>query len=104
MHRREEARDYGLAPGVNQDLANPNALNRPFAWPMMIKSSMNRDDQVGYQNSTLIPDDYVQTLSLFILLFQAEITDLVITAMEKFHYEPEEICYFVKVTFTFYFK
>ena len=48
MHRREEARDYGLAPGVNQDLANPNALNRPFAWPMMIKSSMNRDDQVGY--------------------------------------------------------
>ena len=47
MNKKEEARDYGNAPGVNQDVTNPNALNRPFAWPIKIRSSMAKYDQVG---------------------------------------------------------
>ena len=48
MVRREEMRDYGNIPGVNRDVSNPNALNRPYAWTLKVKSSMTRADQVKF--------------------------------------------------------
>ena len=48
ISRRDDGgRDnYGLIPGVNQDVPNPNALNRPLAWPIKIKTSVSSTDQV----------------------------------------------------------
>ena len=48
ISRRDDGgRDnYGLIPGVNQDVPNPNALNRPLAWPIKIKTSVSSADQV----------------------------------------------------------
>ena len=48
ISRRDEGkeRDYGGAPGVNQDVPNPNAMNRPLAWPLKIRSSISKSDQV----------------------------------------------------------
>ena len=48
ISRRDDGgRDnYGLIPGMNQDVPNPNALNRPLAWPIKIKTSVNTSDQV----------------------------------------------------------
>ena len=50
ISRRDDGgRDYGLIPGINQDVPNPNALNRPLAWPIKIKTSVSTTDQVrGY--------------------------------------------------------
>ena len=48
MHKKGEATEYGNAPGVNQALANPNTLNRPFAWPVKIRSSMSPYYQVQW--------------------------------------------------------
>ena len=39
-------KDYGQIPGVNQDVPNPNAINRPLAWPIRVKSSICSDIQV----------------------------------------------------------
>ena len=38
-------RDHGNIPGANQDVSNPNAMNRPFAWPIKMMSSMAKYDQ-----------------------------------------------------------
>ena len=46
MTKKEEVRDYGHIPGANQDVSNPNAMNRPFAWPIKMRSSMAKYDQV----------------------------------------------------------
>ena len=50
ISRRDDGgRDnYGLIPGMNQDVPNPNALNRPLAWPIKIKTSVNTSDQVRW--------------------------------------------------------
>ena len=47
MTKRDEVRDYGNIPGANQDVSNPNAMNRPFAWPIKMRSSMAKYDQVS---------------------------------------------------------
>ena len=46
MSKKEDLRDYGTVQGQNQELTNPNGMNRPFAWPIKIRASMNNDDQV----------------------------------------------------------
>ena len=53
MSKKDEKQNYGNQPGINQDVANPNAINRPFAWPIKIKSSMPKDDQVAYYPSVI---------------------------------------------------
>ena len=55
ISRRDDGgRDnYGLIPGVNQDVPNPNALNRPLAWPIKIKTSVSSTDQVRERWRTL---------------------------------------------------
>ena len=87
MHKKGEATEHGNAPGVNQALANPNTLNRPFAWPVKIRSSMSPYYQVQWS--------IVVTYSL--PMIQVEITDLVITGIDKFHWDSRNIAYFVKV-------
>ena len=57
ISRRDDGgRDnYGLIPGMNQDVPNPNALNRPLAWPIKIKTSVSTTDQVrGYSTFRVI--------------------------------------------------
>ena len=86
MHKKGEATEYGNAPGVNQALANPNTLNRPFAWPVKIRSSMSAYYQVQWSIVTYpLP------------MIQVEITDLVITGIDKFHWDSRNIACFVKV-------
>ena len=34
ISKKEDTKDYGTIPGVNQDVPNPNAINRPTAWPI----------------------------------------------------------------------
>ena len=46
IHKREDGREYGHGPGVNQALANPHTFNRPSAWPVKIKASMSSCYQV----------------------------------------------------------
>ena len=59
ISRRDDGgRDnYGLIPGINQDVPNPNALNRPLAWPIKIKTSVSTTDQVrdygGWEGSEM---------------------------------------------------
>ena len=36
-----------MTPGHNQDVPNPNAINRPLAWPIRVKSSISMDMQVS---------------------------------------------------------
>ena len=36
-----------ITPGHNQDVPNPNAINRPLAWPIRVKSSISMDMQVN---------------------------------------------------------
>ena len=48
ISRRDDHKDkdFGNIPGLNQEVPNPNVLNRPLAWPIRIKSSINPDIQV----------------------------------------------------------
>ena len=59
MTKRDEVRDYGNIPGANQDVSNPNAMNRPFAWPIKMRSSMAKYDQVsgGIAGGDFAPGD-----------------------------------------------
>ena len=78
ISRREDGgRDnYGLIPGVNQDVPNPNVLNRPLAWPIKIKTSVCSGDL-------------------------DEVIEVVIMALEKFHWENSDISFWVKVGLAF---
>ena len=46
--RKEETKDkdYGNIPGLYQEVPNPNALNRPLAWPIRVRSSISSEVQV----------------------------------------------------------
>ena len=57
---------------ANQDITNPNSMNRPLAWPLKIKSSISQSDQ-------------------------EDILDVMITALEKFHWDCVEIAHWMKV-------
>ena len=46
ISKKEDTKDYGTIPGVNQDVPNPNAINRPTAWPIRVKTSISCDFQV----------------------------------------------------------
>ena len=46
ISKKEDTKDYGTIPGVNQDVPNPNAINRPTAWPIRVKTSISCDLQV----------------------------------------------------------
>ena len=78
LARREESKekDYERPIGVVQDVTNPNSINRPLAWPLRIKSSISPGCD------------------------QEEIIDVMITALEKFHWDGMEIAHWIKVKLT----
>ena len=78
-----------MTPGHNQDVPNPNAINRPLAWPIRVKSSISMDMQVN-----ICVFDVFNFCSTF---FQDDIIDIIISSLEKFHWENTEIAYWIKV-------
>ena len=55
-------KDYGQIPGVNQDVPNPSAINRPLAWPIRVKTSICSDIRV-LTNEYNRMKDYCQALA-----------------------------------------
>ena len=59
LNAREDAGlsgEYRAAPtsSFNQDIANPNTFNRGSAFPVIMRSSLPQDDQVGGDHSTIL--------------------------------------------------
>ena len=79
---------------MNQDVPNPNALNRPLAWPIKIKTSVNSTDQVSRLTGHFPAK--CQPLRPNLPICQDEIIEVVITALEKFHWENRDIAFWVK--------
>ena len=84
-------KDYGQIPGVNQDVPNPNAINRPLAWPIRVKSSICPDIKVGFSLSGQMMISFEH---------KEEIIELIITSLEKLHWQNTEIAFFLKVIIT----
>ena len=60
-----------LSANFNSELVNPNSFTRLTSWPMTVKSSVKRD-------------------------VREEMLEIVMTAMEKFHWDTSEIPNYLK--------
>ena len=65
---------------------NPNSLTRSSAWPITVKSDVSQEMKVTCQ---VISSPHNLTL-------QVEIMDILITAMEKFHWDHTSISDYLK--------
>ena len=105
---KDEEYQSGSGPLFNQEVVNPNTINRINAFPIIVKSSMPKSEQVSVNDKSL-----VQTIKFYVFsntipswqysnisetfIIQTEIVEMIITALEKFHWLPTEIAHSLKV-------
>ena len=89
MQAKEDQFEQGNASGsfFAGELSNPNNYNRANAFPITVRSSMAKEEQVGGGLG----------VNPLILLFQEEILELILITAEKYHWESTEIAYHIKV-------